>query len=313
MTKTINQFIIDAKLMHKDRCDYSLLNYVTANIKLSIICKVHGIFYQKPKNHLKGSGCSICGLISRTKGLGTIEFIKRSKIIHDNKFSYNQVNYKSAIIPVLIICNKCENIFCQRPSSHLRGYGCKRCAIIKQAKQQRLTTKEFIIKAQQKHNNKYMYNDIIYINNRSKIKIHCPIHGLFWQVAADHLRGRGCVKCKESKGENIIRQYLEKNSIAYIKEYKISNTRKRLDFFISKFQTVIEYNGMQHYVPCAFGSQKYHASLSNLKKNHLSDNYKKKWCQNNNITLLVIHYWEYDQINKILDWFFKEYILYENV
>lgn len=60
-------------------------------------------------------------------------------------------------------------------------------------------TDEFIEKSRIKHGNKYDYRDSVYITARSKVKIHCPYHGLFEQVAFAHYSGRGCDKCAHDK------------------------------------------------------------------------------------------------------------------
>lgn len=63
----------------------------------------------------------------------------------------------------------------------------------------RHTVDDFIIKSLTKHSNKYSYNNVIYINSRTKVNITCPIHGDFLQAPADHLVGCGCKSCKHEK------------------------------------------------------------------------------------------------------------------
>ena len=53
----------------------------------------------------------------------------------------------------------------------------------------------FLEKALLVHGNKYDYSDSFYLSTRKKIKIRCPIHGIFEQYPVDHLRGHGCNKC----------------------------------------------------------------------------------------------------------------------
>ena len=53
-------FVEKVKLIHGDRYDYSLVNYVNNYTKIEIICPEHGLFEPRPKNHLNGSGCPIC-------------------------------------------------------------------------------------------------------------------------------------------------------------------------------------------------------------------------------------------------------------
>ena len=73
---------------------------------------------------------------------------------------------------------------------------------------------DFFIKAKIKHNNKYDYSKVDYINSRTKICIICPEHGEFWQMPSNHLHGCGCPKCKNDKIGNNRRltlfQFIEK-------------------------------------------------------------------------------------------------------
>lgn len=57
---TTNTFITKAILKHKDRYDYSLVNYHNNHTKIDIICKLHGIFKQIPSSHLLGYNCPQC-------------------------------------------------------------------------------------------------------------------------------------------------------------------------------------------------------------------------------------------------------------
>jgi len=58
--KGVKRFIKEAKEIHQDTYDYSKIKYVNNKIKIEIICKTHGIFWQIPSHHLHGSGCPNC-------------------------------------------------------------------------------------------------------------------------------------------------------------------------------------------------------------------------------------------------------------
>ena len=49
------------EIVHGDKYDYSLVEYVNSKSKIKIICKEHGIFEQIPNSHLNGNGCKKCG------------------------------------------------------------------------------------------------------------------------------------------------------------------------------------------------------------------------------------------------------------
>ena len=119
------------------------------------------------------------------------EYITKANLIHNNKYNYEQINYKSSLDKLNIIC-PVHGLFNQRASTHLNGCGCPKCA----KESISLGTKFFILKSNIKHNNKYDYSKSIYINNKSKIIIICPEHGEFLQLPKSHLKGSGCLKCK---------------------------------------------------------------------------------------------------------------------
>ncbi|MCK9445437.1 hypothetical protein M0Q50_00920 [bacterium] len=57
------------------------------------------------------------------------------------------------------------------------------------------TTEEFIYDVKKIHGDKYDYSLVEYINNRTKVKIICPIHGVFEQIPIAHNQNKGCNKC----------------------------------------------------------------------------------------------------------------------
>ena len=58
-------FIEKTKEVHKNEYDYSLSKYIKSKVDIKIICKEHGVFEQRPSNHLNGQGCPKC---SSSKG-----------------------------------------------------------------------------------------------------------------------------------------------------------------------------------------------------------------------------------------------------
>ena len=142
-------------------------------------------------------------------------------------------------------------MFEQRPHNHLKGQGCPVCNIEDLANTKRLSTKEVIKLSSKIHDNKYDYSLLIYKNNKTKIKIICPIHGEFLQSPIIHMIGSGCPKCNTSKGESKIVKYLNDNQIDYLHqktfdECKYKN-KLRFDFYLPKYNLAIEYDGEQHF------------------------------------------------------------------
>lgn len=137
--------------------------------------------------------------------LTTNEFIEKAKQLHSDKYDYSQTVYVNSRTKLTIVCPD-HGKFEQLPSSHLQGNGCPKCARIwsdehrlnlqKSSRKSRgMTTKEWVRKAKDVHGDKYDYSQTVYVNQRTNVKIICPIHGLFEQKADSHIRGCGCRFC----------------------------------------------------------------------------------------------------------------------
>ena len=59
----------------------------------------------------------------------------------------------------------------------------------------KLTTQNYIYKANLAHGNLYNYNNTNYTTSHDKIEIECKKHGRFKIAANDHLKGHGCPAC----------------------------------------------------------------------------------------------------------------------
>jgi hypothetical protein len=284
MKLNTDKFISKSKDIHGNKYDYSLVEYINNREKVKIICPIHGVFEQNAAAHLRGQICKKCN--DNNYRLNKNIFIEKSKGVHGNKYDYSLIKYKNNKSKVKIIC-PIHGVFEQRVDSHLQGRGCKKCAI--EYKKNKLKNKNFIEKAKDVHADKYDYSLVEYINNREKVKIICPIHGVFEQIPYSHLKGMGCYICKDSIGENIIDNYLSKQGIRYNRQKKFKNCKNKkhlkFDFYIPDKNLCIEYNGKQHYESVDyFGGEK---TLSYIKKN---DFIKKDFCKKQNIKLKIIKY-----------------------
>lgn len=66
----------------------------------------------------------------------------------------------------------------------------------------KLTTQEFVNKANKIHNSIWDYSKSVYINRRTNIEIICKIHGSFYQIPGNHLFGDICPKCAKKNTGN---------------------------------------------------------------------------------------------------------------
>lgn len=108
--------------------------------------------------------------------------------------------------------------------------------------------------------------------------------------------------CSKSKGELAIAQFLSDHNIPYEKEKTFVGCKDKnklpFDFWIPDRALCIEFDGQQHFEQSRLFGQKI-----DLQQKH--DAIKTKYCEENDIILLRIPYWEKDNIESILnDWLF---------
>lgn len=244
-----------------------------------------------------------------SKKLTTEEFAKKAKEIHGDKYDYSLVDYKGYDKKIKIICST-HGVFEQSPDSHLRGQACPVCGKEKLSMLFSFPQEQLIKRAKEIHGDKYDYSLVDYKNNKTKIKIICPIHGIFEQVPVNHLRGSGCPICNESHGEKKISKWLNDNGYFlnkdYFREFKFKDLKSknnvclRFDFYIPKKNLLIEYQGEQHYKSFDFSKMK-RAETEKFHSLQENDRLKRNFCKERNIKELEIMFSEYENIESILD------------
>ena len=235
--------------------------------------------------------------------LTTEKFISKSKLIHGEKYDYSKIDYKNCKTKVNIVCRYHGDFF-QTPDGHLQGKGCPKCKGERIGELTSLTPDEFLNRIRDIHGNKYDYSNVYYSGSKNKIEIGCKKHGKFKQTAGDHLSGRGCRHCKSSKNEQKIQMFLEENNIKYQSQYLFKDCRGtkggylKYDFYLPHHNTLIEYDGEQHFGKLCIG--KYTLTMNEyvILKEH--DAIKDKYASTKNIKLIRIPYWDKSRIDNIL-------------
>lgn len=224
---TTKDFIERANNIHGYRYDYRLVKYVNTNIKVIIICPIHGRFEQRPNIHLGGAHCQKCMVEKRKSNIK--RFIRKAKIKHKGFYSYKNAVYVDAMAKIKIDC-PIHGEFEQIPNNHLRGAGCPQCGYLlniknRTGKFQKLTTEEVIKRSNIKHNYFYTYPNTLYVNWLTKIRIECPIHGEFKQLADSHLAGHGCPKCTTASWDllEFYKTDLKGHELGHLYQLKIYN------------------------------------------------------------------------------------------
>lgn len=167
--------------------------------------------------------------------------------------------------------------------------------------------------------NPELYEEWNHLKNKKKPEQYTPNSGkhVWWKckecgyewyasIYARNSLKSGCPNCNLSNGEKKIRQYLDFRGVKYIiqKEFDglvgLGNGNLSYDFYLPQYNLLIEYQGEQHEKPIDFKGLGKKYAKEQFKTQQEHDRRKKDYAQNNNIKLLEIWHYDFDNISSIL-------------
>ena len=267
------EFMTKLKNKFGNKYDYSKVDYQGQKKYITLICPEHGEFTIRADNLQE---CQKC--INHYRY--TIQDVQNIA----NKHNITILEYINSKSSIKCKCNKCNTEFTTYFASLNNNLICPECT-------RQLKHKKFIDKL-------YEINpDIIILTEYQKteenVLCKCKICNYEW-CATPHnlLHGTGCPSCLSSKGERLVKSFLEHNKIKFIQQYKIvgdfnSRSKMFIDFYLPDYNTFIEYNGIQHYIPI-----KHFGGELQLQKQIIRDSDLRNYCEENNIKLIEIKYTE---------------------
>lgn len=307
-----------------------LLNkeYTNSQTKLKIQCKCGEIF-QTNFNKFKDRNqrqCKKCGYkkLAQLKKFAYIDVKKFIETESNSGCKLLSKKYKNAYTKLLLQC-KCGKKF-KTSFSEFKFQNkkqCNKCGRYISSKKRIKTQEQFEKEIYSLVGNEYVFLEE-YIDVETKIKCRHNICGYEYKVTPNnflHAENR-CPRCAESRGERQIKKCLEDKNIKFEQEYYfddllgIGGGLLRFDFAILNNKNVliglIEYDGQQHFKQINFGGISDEEALINLEYQQQNDNIKNQYCKDNDINLLRIPYWEFDNIEKILEEWLSKYGLIHN-
>lgn len=155
----------------------------------------------------------------------TEEFIEYCNRKYNGHYNYDNVIFTDVHEKVEIRCKYYpqHKSFFMSPFNHCNGKECTACKLTKKARE------SFIEKVQQKHQDKYDYREVVYINSQTKVKVKCLTHDEYFYISPSmHLRGNGCKKCGHASGvlprKITLEKFIKKASEKYNNKYDYSKT-----------------------------------------------------------------------------------------
>ena len=208
-SKYSHEFILNKiKAVHGNKYDYSkVLPGSNMSVPVIIIDKKMNTKHLISPSAIinRKRGCNIQNAIDSTE-----YFIKKSKLIHGDKFDYSKTQYVDGNTLVKIKCKE-HGFFNVNATQHYKGFGgCKKCTPLNVKKSRGKLIAEFT----NTHGDKYDYSLIKkdFITAKEYVDIICPIHVIFSQRVGNHLNGRGCRTCGSGWNTERIINYI--NDIA---------------------------------------------------------------------------------------------------
>lgn len=178
---------------------------------------------------------------------------------------------------------------------------CYKCAKESMANIQRLD-KDAVSNIISSKNNNVLLNPDEYIkNDKRNLEVLCGTCNKTFLTSLviynNNIDGK-CPDCSErSYGEYVVALILDKYNVNYTRQESFNgdcHDKKPMpfDFYLPDYNLCIEYDGQGHYEPC-FGE-------GSFKNTILHDSMKNWYCKWNNINLLRIPYWDFNNIESIL-------------
>lgn len=277
-------------------------NYINSRTKIQFECLVDGFRWMaRPNDILSKSGCPKCCHHVPINNKYIDEKIKQYSLpilrLEDVLTSRKKIKWK-CLIDGYEWSDKPNNIInnCVRREidKRFKYFGCKECR-----KRERVIKFNTIIDIEIKDRNIKRLDE--YKSSTKKIKFWCfQCNKQFFSSYANIVySGSGCPFCRR-KGEKFVYHILTK---LFSKQYQIkrnfvikvkSNKRHRfiIDFRLKSDNIIfVEFNGSQHYKPTKFCNISDDLANKNFRKQVERDTDLRKYCLNNNITLIEIPYW----------------------
>lgn len=268
---------------------------------INCTCKTCGYSWHTTATRIfKINGCPRCNDPTKKSNEDFLKEVKQ-KNPHVEILSI----YKNANTKVKRQCLKCGDISYQLPSSILAGV-CNVCASKKLSELYSKSHEQYCIEFEDKFGKDYqILNE--YQNIHTKLLVKHILCGNTFQFTASRISNKAvniCPYCyvKNSNGERRIQKYFNDNCVKYNTQKKfddlcgVNGGLLSYDFYLPDNNLLIEYQGMQHYKPVkGFGGD------NQFKKQQEHDYRKRKYAADNNIELLEIPYWDYDNIENIIE------------
>lgn len=278
--------------------DYELLDNEFNGVKnkMNLLCPNGELFivsFDKFKNSNQRCKCKKCKNINPRAY--TYDYVKQ--VFNDNGYILKTEKYE----------NNKQLLEVECPSGHkwqvaFGHFNCgRRCYYCSHSRQ-------YTISEIRMNFSKYGYTLLSkeYSNVYDKLLIKCNKGHIYETSFHNFDNGKRCPYCnnKYSRGEYKVIYILDKYHINYIHQHWFQECRDKLplpfDFYLSKYNCCIEFDGEGHYEPRNWNGVNDSKAIKSFEETQKHDNMKTQYCKKNNMKLIRIPYWNFDNIESII-------------
>lgn len=304
MSRMISQEEFEQEIFELTGDEYTVLGQYTGcanTVELRHnVCEK--IYAARRPNFKRGQRCPHCsGNYKKTNN----SFVKQLAESHDGKI-ISLEEYHGCHNKIKFKCTICGYEWNAEPKSVIGKphSGCAKC------------------NGNNKRNHEEFCNEVYAINDQiefltqyqsafEKVDCKCKECGNIWSAYPANLRkGSGCPVCASSKGERKIRMCLVNLGVSFElqKEFPdllgVNGGNLRFDFFLPDIGSnglLLEYQGEQHEKPVDFDGTGRQIAAEKFEILLEHDSRKYEYAKYHGINLLEIWYYDYDNIENILD------------
>lgn len=310
----------DLKDYHaKELVESKGLEFVKITRESSKLC----VYYICPKHRSAGIQKTSLESIRRMK-IGCPYCIGRNKTTESFRIELCNLNpnirvrgeYVDAATPIECECLIDHTVWAPTPNSLLCGQGCPECGRIASNKNSTKTNQQFLFELNQTNPEVLPLQD--YVQAKNPIWVMCKKCGHQWMATPDNLlHGGCCLECSSTPNEKKLGDILIQYGFKIERQKKYNDCRDKLplpfDIYLLEYDILIEYDGEQHYRPVNFGGISDEDAYENFRKTQYHDSIKTQYCNDNNIQLVRVPYWEKNNLEAYILSQLQRYILQDKM
>ena len=270
------------------------------------------IFTSNWNNIFEGKGCGVCN--GTQVGTSNCLAILYPKLIKEWNYNKNidivpSDFTASSNVEVWWVCKKGHDFYAKICNRSVRGDGCPYCSGRYATKENNLLLDNPELCKEWDYNKNAKSPEEYTPNSDKEVWWKCKDCNHEWSAQINSRNGNnknGCPECNNSKGEKKIKKWAEENMFVYDKQYSFDglvglgggtllyDVPIFWDVDKNNLRLLIEYDGEGHYSEKPFGKKSF-------KSTQAHDIIKNEYCILHTITLIRIPYWDFDNIETILD------------